>query len=130
MEIDTDGSISAEDALTQAASILRDHVDLFVSMESQPEPAGEERHVDAKVQRIRQLLLRPVDDEELELSVRAKNCLKAAGIESIGDLVRREESEMLKFRNFGRKSLQELVHVLEERGLRFGMEIDSYMEGA
>ena len=66
--------------------------------------------------------------DELDLSVRAHNCLKAANIKSIGDLVGREESEMLKFRNFGRKSLQELAHVLEERGLHFGMDVEKYLE--
>jgi DNA-directed RNA polymerase subunit alpha len=128
MEIDTDGSVPAEEALAQAASILRDHVNLFISMESEPQPTEEEKEVDAEVQRIRELLSQPVD--ELDLSVRAHNCLKAANIKNIGDLVRREESEMLKFRNFGRKSLQELIQVLEERGLHFGMEVDKYMEEA
>ncbi len=128
MDVDTDGSVSAEDALAQAASILRDHVNLFISMEGEPQPTEEEKEVDAEVQRIRELLSQPVD--ELDLSVRAHNCLKAANIKNIGDLVRREESEMLKFRNFGRKSLQELIQVLEERGLHFGMEVDKYMEEA
>ncbi len=128
MVVETDGSISAEDALAQAASILRDHVNLFISMEGEPQPTEEEKEVDAEVQRIRELLSQPVD--ELDLSVRAHNCLKAANIKNIGDLVRREESEMLKFRNFGRKSLQELIQVLEERGLHFGMEVDKYMEEA
>ena len=128
IEIETDGSVTAEDALAQAASILRDHVNLFISMEGEPQPTEEEKEVDAEVQRIRELLSQPVD--ELDLSVRAHNCLKAANIKNIGDLVRREESEMLKFRNFGRKSLQELIQVLEERGLHFGMEVDKYMEEA
>jgi DNA-directed RNA polymerase subunit alpha len=128
MEIQTDGSVSAEDSLTQAASILRDHVNLFISMESEPQVVEEEKEVDAEVQRIRELLSQPVD--ELDLSVRAHNCLKAANIKNIGELVRREESEMLKFRNFGRKSLQELVQVLDERGLHFGMDVDKYMEEA
>ena len=66
--------------------------------------------------------------DDLDLSVRAQNCLRAASIKTIGDLVSREESEMLKFRNFGRKSLQELVQVLEERNLRFGMDVDRYLE--
>ena len=65
---------------------------------------------------------------ELDLSVRAHNCLKAANIKNIGDLVRRDEPEMLKFRNFGRKSLQELMQVLEERGLHFGMDVDKYLQ--
>jgi DNA-directed RNA polymerase subunit alpha len=126
LEVETDGSITPEDALTAAASILRDHVGLFISVEQEPEPDEEEQEVDAEVQRVRTLLNQSVDD--LDLSVRAQNCLKAASIKTIGDLVRREESEMLKFRNFGRKSLQELVAVLEDRNLRFGMEVDKYIE--
>lgn len=126
LEITTDGSIEAEEAMAQAAMILRDHVNLFIQMDSEPQPTVEEKEVDAEVQRIRELLAQPVD--ELDLSVRAHNCLKAANIKNIGDLVRREESEMLKFRNFGRKSLQELIQVLDERGLHFGMDVDKYME--
>jgi len=128
MEVTTDGSITPEDALTAAAAILRDHVGLFISVEQEPEQPEEEREVDAEVQRVRALLNQSVDD--LDLSVRAQNCLKAASIKTIGDLVRREESEMLKFRNFGRKSLQELVAVLEDRGLRFGMDVNKYVEEA
>ncbi|NNE34958.1 MAG: DNA-directed RNA polymerase subunit alpha, partial [Rhodothermales bacterium] len=117
-----------EDALASASSILRDHINLFIKMDSEPQPTEEEKEVDAEVQRVRELLAQSVD--ELDLSVRAHNCLKAANIKSIGDLVRREESEMLKFRNFGRKSLQELVQVLEERGLAFGMDVEKYLEEA
>ena len=126
LEVATDGSISPEEALAQAAGTLRDHVNLFIQMDSEPQPVVEEKEVDAEVQRIRELLSQNVD--ELDLSVRAHNCLKAANIKNIGDLVRREESEMLKFRNFGRKSLQELVEVLEDRGLHFGMDVDKYMQ--
>jgi DNA-directed RNA polymerase subunit alpha len=128
LEVETDGSVTPEEALTTAAQILRDHVNLFISVEQEPEATVEEQEVDAEVQRIRGMLNQSVDD--LDLSVRAQNCLKAAQIKTIGDLVRREESEMLKFRNFGRKSLQELVQVLEERGLRFGMEVERYLEEA
>ncbi len=128
LEITTDGSIAPEEALMQAATILRDHINLFITMESEPQPEVQKKEVDAEVQRIRELLSQPVD--ELDLSVRAQNCLKAANIRTIGDLVRRQESEMLKFRNFGRKSLQELIAVLEERGLHFGMDVDKYLEGA
>ncbi|MFO7314519.1 DNA-directed RNA polymerase subunit alpha [Rhodothermus marinus] len=128
LEITTDGSVSPEEALVQAAAILRDHISLFITMESEPQPEVKKKEVDAEVQRIRELLSQPVD--ELDLSVRAQNCLKAANIRTIGDLVRRQESEMLKFRNFGRKSLQELIAVLEERGLHFGMDVDKYLEGA
>jgi len=126
LEIKTDGSITPEDAMTQAAGILREHVNLFIQMDTEPQPTVEEKEVDAEVQRVRELLSQSVD--ELDLSVRAHNCLKAANIKNIGDLVRREESEMLKFRNFGRKSLQELAQVLEERGLHFGMDVDKYLE--
>ena len=126
LEVETDGSVSPEDALAQAATILRDHVNLFIKMDSEPQPTEQEKVVDAEVQRVRELLAQSVD--ELDLSVRAHNCLKAANIKTIGDLVRREESEMLKFRNFGRKSLQELMQVLEERNLHFGMEVEKYLE--
>jgi DNA-directed RNA polymerase subunit alpha len=128
LEIETDGSITPEDALTKAAGILRDHLALFVGFEAQPEQPAEEKEVDAEVQRIRSMLQQSVDD--LDLSVRAQNCLKAAQIKTIGDLVRRDESEMLKFRNFGRKSLQELIQVLDERGLRFGMDVERYLQEA
>lgn len=126
IDIETDGSIHPEDALARAAAILRDHINFFIQMEEEPEPAPEEQEVDEEVQRIRELLAQPVD--ELDLSVRSHNCLKAASIKTIGDLVRREEKEMLKFRNFGRKSLQELVEVLDERGLHFGMDVEEYLE--
>jgi len=126
LELETDGSISPEEAITEAAKILRDHINLFVRMDEEPEPMVAVKEVDEEVQRVRSLLLQSVD--ELELSVRAHNCLKAANIKTIGDLVRREESEMLKFRNFGRKSLMELAQVLEERNLRFGTDVDKYLE--
>jgi len=126
IDVDTDGSVTPEDALTQAASILREHVNFFIQLDEEPEPVVEEQEVDEEVKRIRELLAQPVD--ELDLSVRSHNCLKAASIKTIGDLVRREEDEMLKFRNFGRKSLQELVEVLDERGLHFGMDVEEYLE--
>ena len=126
IEISTDGSVTPEEAITQAAMILRDHVSLFIKVDAEPELVVQEKEVDAEVQRMRGLFLQSVD--ELDLSVRAHNCLKAANIKTIGDLVRREESEMLKFRNFGRKSLQELMEVLDERGLKFGMDVDKYVE--
>lgn len=126
LEVQTDGSITPEEAVTQAAIILRDHVGFFIQVDTEPQPVVQEKEVDAEVQRMRSLFQQSVD--ELELSVRAHNCLRAANIKTIGDLVRREESEMLKFRNFGRKSLQELVVVLEDRSLRFGMDVDKYLE--
>lgn len=125
LEIFTDGSITPDDALTYAGKILKDHIQLFINFDIEPEPE-ESPEIDEEVIRIRKLLKMSVD--ELELSVRSHNCLMAANIKSIGDLVRRDESEMLKFRNFGRKSLTELTKILEEKGLHFGMDVDKYLK--
>ena len=125
IEIETDGSITPDDALTYAGKILKDHILLFINFDIDTEE--EEAHeVDDEVLRIRKLLKMPVD--ELELSVRSQNCLKAANIKTIGDLVRMDDQEMLKFRNFGRKSLTELTKMLEEKGLIFGMDVDKYLK--
>ncbi|MFQ5863645.1 MAG: DNA-directed RNA polymerase subunit alpha [bacterium] len=126
MEVETDGSITPDDALTYAAKILKDHIQIFINFDIEPEEE-ETIEVDEEVLQIRKLLKMPVD--ELELSVRSYNCLMAANIKTIGDLVRRDEQEMLKFRNFGRKSLQELTKILEEKGLHFGMDMDKYLKG-
>jgi DNA-directed RNA polymerase subunit alpha len=126
LEINTDGSITPDDALTFSGKILRDHIQLFINFDIEPEEE-ETTEVDEEVLRIKKLLKMSVD--ELELSVRSHNCLKAANIKTIGDLVRRDEQEMLKFRNFGRKSLTELNKILEERGLHFGMNVDQYLKG-
>ncbi len=126
LEITTDGSITPDDALTYAGKILRDHVQLFINFDIEPEQE-EPAEVDEEILRVRKLLKMPVD--ELELSVRSYNCLMAANIKTIGDLVRREESEMLKFRNFGRKSLQELNQILQEKSLHFGMDVEKYLKG-
>lgn len=125
LEVTTDGSITPDDALTYAGKILRDHINLFINFDIKPEVEEEPAEIDEEVLRIRKLLRMPVD--ELELSVRSYNCLMAANIKTIGDLVRRDEQEMLKFRNFGRKSLQELTQILLEKGLRFGMEVEKYL---
>jgi len=125
LEIETDGSITPDDALTYSGKILRDHIQLFINfdIDSEEEVAQE---IDEETLRIKKLLKMSVD--ELELSVRSHNCLKAAEIKTIGDLVRRDEQEMLKFKNFGRKSLLELSKILDERGLKFGMEVDKYLK--
>jgi len=125
LEVITDGSVTPDDALTYAGQILKDHIELFISFDVEPEPE-EVAEVDEDVIRIRKLLKLSVD--ELELSVRSHNCLKAANIQTIGDLVKRDDSEMLKFRNFGRKSLQELSKILEEKGIYFGMDVDKYLK--
>jgi len=124
LEITTDGSITPDDSLTYAGKILRDHINLFINFDIEPEE-DEPIEVDEESLRVRKLLRMPVD--ELELSVRSYNCLMAANIKTIGDLVRRDEQEMLKFRNFGRKSLQELTQILDEKGLHFGMDVDRYL---
>lgn len=126
LEITTDGSITPDDALTISARLLRDHIQLFINFEVEEEGDNGEIE-DQEITRIRQLLKMSVD--ELELSVRSHNCLRAAGIKTIGDLVSKDESEMLKYRNFGRKSLTELNKILEERGMHFGMDITKYYNG-
>lgn len=125
LEIQTDGSITPDDALTYAGKIIKDHVQLFINFDIEPEEE-EAQEIDEEVLRIKKLLKMNVD--ELELSVRSHNCLKNANIKTIGDLVRLDESELLKFRNFGRKSLQEIQDILEKKNLYFGMEVDKYLK--
>jgi len=125
LEVNTDGSLTPDDALSYAGKILRDHIQLFIGFDVEPEEE-EVPEVDEEVIRIRKLLQMSVD--ELELSVRSHNCLTAANINTIGDLVKRDEQEMLKFRNFGRKSLTELNKILEQKGLQFGMDVDKYLK--
>jgi len=126
LEVWTDKSILPQDAVAVAAKILRDHFSLFISFEEPIEEEVEEE-VDEQVMRIRKTLDKSV--EELELSVRSSNCLRAAEIKTIGDLVQKSEVEMLKFRNFGRKSLKEIQDILSEMGLHFGMDVSPYIEG-
>lgn len=126
MEITTDGSITPDDALTQAAKILREHVQLFINFDLEQEEEQNVSQKDSETERIKKILLTPVDD--LELSVRSHNCLKAANIKNLAELVRKDEQEMLKFRNFGRKSLAELMEIVETLGLDFGMDVDKYIK--
>jgi len=121
----TDGSILPQDAVAVAAKILRDHFTLFIHFEEPIEEEVEEE-VDEEIMRVRRTLEKSVD--ELELSVRSSNCLRAAEIKSIRDLVQKSEPEMLKFRNFGRKSLKEIQDILGEMGLTFGMDVSRYYE--
>lgn len=125
LDIWTDKSITPEDALSYAAKIFKDHMQLFIHIDETMEIA-EEAEEDEGVVRIRALLKTRVD--ELELSVRSSNCLRAANIQTLGELVSKTESEMLKYRNFGRKSLNELTSILEELVLSFGMDITPYLE--
>jgi DNA-directed RNA polymerase subunit alpha len=127
LEVWTDGSILPKDAIAYAAMILKDHFSLFVDFE-EPIRVEVEPEEDTEISRIRQLLEKSV--EELELSVRSANCLRAADIKTIGELVQKPESAMLKYRNFGRKSLKEISDILTEMGLSFGMDINPYLKKA
>lgn len=126
LDIQTDGSIHPEDALKGAANILIAHFRLFsdqtITFES-TKPA-EEEVVDEEWLHMRKLLKTSLTD--LDLSVRAYNCLKAADIKTLGDLARLEVSDMMKFRNFGKKSLTELEQLIAEKGLTFGLDVSKY----
>ena len=123
MEVWTDGSKSPEDAIGDAARILTDHFGLFLDVEEEIE-VPQETEVDEETKRVARLLAMPV--EELELSVRSANCLRAAGISYLRELVGRSEGEMLKYRNFGRKSLNELGEIIDQLDLKWGMDLDPY----
>jgi DNA-directed RNA polymerase subunit alpha len=125
-EIETDGSIHPKDALKEAAKILIYHFMLFsdekITLDSDDKLANEE--FDEEVLHMRQLLKTKLVD--LDLSVRALNCLKAAEVETLGDLVKFNKNDLLKFRNFGKKSLTELDEMLENLSLSFGMDVSKY----
>jgi len=124
LEVWTDGSIHPEDAMAYAAKLIVDHLELFINFEGDLDTA-EEQIQDEEKARVGNLLRMRV--EELELSVRSSNCLRMANIMTIGELVRNKEQEMLKYKNFGRKSLVELNEVLTSMGLSFGMDVDQYL---
>jgi DNA-directed RNA polymerase subunit alpha len=126
LDIQTDGSIHPEKALEGAAHILIKHFALFSdkSMELETGKDAEVEQVDEELLHMRKLLKTPLHD--LDLSVRAYNCLKAADVKSLGDLVELEISDMMKFRNFGKKSLAELEQLVAEKGLTFGMDMGKY----
>jgi DNA-directed RNA polymerase subunit alpha len=125
LEVWTDGTVTPEDAVSFAAKLLKDHLLLWMSFEVEPEEEKEEV-IDEEQMRLMEILNHSVD--ELELSVRSSNCLRDAGIRTLGDLVQKTEAEMLKYRNFGRKSLQELVDILADMGLHFGMDVSELLE--
>jgi DNA-directed RNA polymerase subunit alpha len=126
LEITTDGSIHPKDALKEAAKILIHHFMLFsdekISLEAAPEVVSNE--LDEESLRMRHLLLTKLSD--MELSVRALNCLKAAEIETFADLVSHQRSELMKFRNFGKKSLTEIDMLIDRLKLSFGMDVTKY----
>ena len=120
LEVYTNGAVTPQDAVGLAAKLIKDHMNIFINFEE--ETPVEEPAVDAGVERFNEHLNRSV--EELELSVRSYNCLKNANIQTIGDLVVRTESDMLKTKNFGRKSLNEIKEILSSMGLGLGMRFD------
>ena len=126
LNIETDGSITPVDALTESAHILIQHFLLFTDerMLAETEVAVETEAYDDEVLEMRKLLLRPLT--ELELSVRALNCLKAAEVELVSDLVSYTKQDLMKFRNFGKKSLTELEELVARLGLTFGMDMIKY----
>ena len=119
IDLETNGTIEPEEAIRRAATILQQQLAVFVDLEGQAEPAAAESE-----EQIDPILLRPVDD--LELTVRSANCLKAETIYYIGDLIQRTEVELLKTPNLGKKSLTEIKDVLASRGLSLGMRLDSW----
>jgi DNA-directed RNA polymerase subunit alpha len=124
LELTTDGSITAKDAVSYSATVMREHLK-FVEAIANPSVLEISDGISDETMALKKLLNQTID--EMELSVRSYNCLQAAGIKYIHELVSKEENQMLKYKNFGRKSLTELVEKLDSMGLGFGMEIDSIM---
>lgn len=123
LEVWTDGSVFPRDAVAYAAKILKEQSSIFINFDEEPEP--EVREPEEKEEPLNENLYRSV--EELELSVRSANCLKNANITHIGELVQRTEQEMLKTKNFGRKSLNEIKEVLGEMGLSLGIKLEGFV---
>jgi DNA-directed RNA polymerase subunit alpha len=122
LEVWTNGAIRPDDAVAFAAKILKEQLNLFINFEEMAEPVAAPR--DEEAEKLNENLWRTVD--ELELSVRSANCLQNANIKYIGELVQKTESEMLKTKNFGRKSLKEIKEILAEMGLSLGMKLDNW----
>ena len=126
LEIWTDGSILPEDAVAYAAKSLKEQMNVFINFDEQEE-VGEPKELNVEEDNISEKLFKGVDD--LELSVRSANCLKNVGIQYIGDLVQKTDAEMLKTKNFGRKSLNEIKDMLTEMGLSLGSKVDFHLPG-
>jgi DNA-directed RNA polymerase subunit alpha len=124
VDVETDGSITAKDAMSYSATYLREHLK-FIEAISNPSVLEISDGISEETMALRKLLNQTID--EMELSVRSYNCLQAAGIKYIQELVSKEENQMLKYKNFGRKSLTELVEKLDTMGLHFGMEVEKIM---
>jgi len=121
LEVWTNGAVSPQDAIGYAAKLLKDHMSIFINFEELPEAS--EDISEHGMDKMGEILNRSV--EELELSVRSYNCLKNANIQTIGELVQKTEAEMLRTKNFGRKSLNEIKEILSNLGLTFGMKFDA-----
>lgn len=124
MHIDTNGVISPEEAVRQSAAILIEQLSVFAALQNTQDTVDVQSGTRAAAPQFDPILLRPVD--ELELTVRSANCLKAEAIQYIGDLVRRSEQDLLKTPNLGRKSLSEIKEVLATRGLTLGMKLENW----
>ncbi len=122
LEIFTDGSMEPKDTILYAANILQRHLDVFIGIGKLPEDMEEEEEESKEKKELTKKLTKPIS--ELELSVRSSNCLAEANIRTIGDLVKKKETEMLKYKNFGKKSLNEINSVLSSMGLHLGMELE------
>jgi DNA-directed RNA polymerase subunit alpha len=122
LEVWTNGAVSPQDAIGYAAKLLKDHMSIFINFEELPEAA--EDVTEHGMDKMSEVLNRSV--EELELSVRSYNCLKNANIQTIGELVQKTEAEMLRTKNFGRKSLNEIKEILANMGLSLGMRVDPH----
>jgi DNA-directed RNA polymerase subunit alpha len=125
MEIWTDGSVAPEDAIAYPAKILKEQMATFINFDEQLEPKPDKKIKEKETPQFNDNLYRSV--EELELSVRSANCLKNADINKIYQLVSKTEPEMLKTKNFGRKSLNEIKEVLTEMGLSLGMKLEGFV---
>jgi len=122
IEVWTDGSVTPEDAIAYSAKIIKDQISVFINFDERI--SGESSGNSSGSSDLNENLFKGID--ELELSVRATNCLKSANITLVGELVQKSENEMLKTKNFGRKSLDEIKRVLSDMNLDFGMKVDGF----
>ncbi len=123
LEVTTDGSITPDDAVSYAAQSMMDHLRLFIAFDVSNKP--DDSDFDDETLRIRKILKKPI--EVLEMPIRAANCLREMRIRTIADLVRRDEDDLMRARNFGRKTLEELRQILSKDGLDFGMDVEKYL---
>ncbi|MBD3296538.1 MAG: DNA-directed RNA polymerase subunit alpha, partial [Candidatus Omnitrophica bacterium] len=126
LEVYTNGAMDPKDSVMYAANILQRHLDVFTTIGTMPEVVEEEEEESKEKKEIGEKFSKPIS--ELELSVRSSNCLAEANIRTIGELVAKKETEMLKYKNFGKKSLNEINSVLSSMGLHLGMDVEEMEE--